>query len=92
MTTPLFRLQLGWRSYLMTAADAAKVMDLLARADCVESGWINSKHILIDATREDLTLSVASSPRMGRDAYDTAREAEKVAEAVAALAAAEVSQ
>jgi len=92
MSDPItFRLTVGWRSYLMTAADAAKVMELLCKAVCVDSGYLEGEdgHVLIDATREDLSLVPANGRRMTRDEFKRAQDSERKARDEAAKAAAE---
>jgi len=38
-----FRFTVGWRSYLMTGADALKVMELLCKAVCADIDYLDGE-------------------------------------------------
>ena len=94
MTTqsPLFKLCIGYRSFVMTAADAAKVMDTLAAAVPVDTDWLDGETVLhiLDrpetlsleqVTRRVLTPYQYKAAVKAKDDADEAKEAAAQAEA-----------
>ena len=93
MTThPKFRLTIGYRSWLMDAAAAAKVMDTLAAAVPVDTDWLDGETVLHILDRpetlslEQVTRRVLTSDQYhdavkAKDDADEAKEAAAQAEA-----------
>ena len=88
MTTyPKFRLTIGYRSWLMDAAAAAKVMDTLAAAVAVDTDWLDGETVLHILDRpetlslEQVTRTVLTSVeyRAAVKAQDDAAEAKEAA-------------
>jgi hypothetical protein len=90
MTTyPKFRLTIGYRSWLIDAASAAKVMDVLAAAIPVGTDWVDGEtvhHVL----EKDESLSLEQVTRrvltpveydIAYDAAEAAKVAKKAKEA-----------
>ena len=91
-TYPKFRLTIGYRSWLMDAAAAAKVMDTLAAADAVDTDWLDGETVLRILDRpemlslEQVTRTVLTSDQYkaavkAKDDADEAKEAAAQAEA-----------
>lgn len=81
MTTyPKFRLTIGYRSWLIDAASAAKVMDVLAAAIPVGTNWVGDEtvhHVL--EKEESLSLEQVTRKVMTPVEYDIAYDAAEAA-------------
>jgi hypothetical protein len=80
MIYPKFRLTIGYRSWLMDAAAAAKVMDVLAAAIPVGTNWVGDEtvhHIL--EKDESLSLEQVTRKVMTSVEYDIAYDAAEAA-------------
>jgi hypothetical protein len=90
-TPAKFRLTLGWRSYLVTAADAVTVMNILGAAECVDSVDISDQRYFRPVKRESMTLDVADAPLLTAEEVQRLQkieEEERAAEAAQEGAAA----
>ena len=79
MTTqsPLFKLCIGYCSFVMTAADAAKVMDTLARADEIDSSWRSDRMVHYVTKPSGMTLERLTHEVMSAEAYEALLIAEE---------------
>jgi len=76
MPYPKFRLTIGYRSWLIDAASAAKVMDVLAAAIPVGTNWVGDEtvhHVL--EKEESLSLEQVTRKVMTSVEYDIAYDA-----------------
>ena len=95
MTTyPKFRLTIGYRSWLMDAAAAAKVMDTLAAAVPVDTDWLDGETVLHILDRpETMQLEQVTRTVLTSDQYRAAVKAkDDAAEAKEAAAQAEAQE
>tara|TARA_R110000868_G_scaffold140583_1_gene356355 strand:+ start:18234 stop:18509 length:276 start_codon:yes stop_codon:yes gene_type:complete len=89
MTTyPKFKLTIGYRSWLMDAASAAKVMDTLAGAISVDSDWVDGEGIIHVLDKPE-TLSLE---QVSRRVLTPVQYIEALEEARAARAAKEAAE
>ena len=82
MPYPKFRLTIGYRSWLIDAAAAAKVMDTLAAAIPVGTNWVGEEtvhHVL--EKDESLSLEQVTRPVLTSVEYDIAYDASEAAKA-----------
>ena len=83
MTTsayPKFVLQIGYDRFLMSAAEAAKVMDALAAAPRINTDWIDGEGFYIVASSApSISLEPVSRTVLSAKEYEAREAAAKVA-------------
>lgn len=78
ITPAKFALRMGYRSYLMSAHEAATVMDILARAVCTERDWIDDNGaVLVPAEPESISMTVVAETLLTREEAEARRAAYK---------------
>ncbi len=66
-----FRLTVGYRSWMLNAADASKVMEILSGATLVDNSWVDGEcYLHVSADPVPLTLTVPSEPVLTLEAFD----------------------
>jgi len=73
-TQPPFKLTIGYRSYMMTATDAAKVMDMLVSAPCIDSTWLGGRGASVNhyVEPQSLSLEQVSGPVLTLSQFEAA--------------------
>ena len=88
ITPAKFALRMGYRSYLMTAHEAATVMDILARAVCTERDWVDDNGaVLVPAEPESISMTVVTETLLTREEAEARRAAYKAEQEAKAAAA-----
>jgi len=75
MTKPIFELSIGYTNFLVSATDAAKVMEILADARTFTRSWFVDGAMLIDAEKPEVTLKLFSGTIASDAEYRVARDA-----------------
>jgi len=92
MTTTTFALKIGYTHYLMTPANAAKVLELLGSARCVSTEYLQDATQYVESDGEELAVVTFDKEIMTkaqrneiraaeRAEYEAIKEARKAAEA-----------
>lgn len=85
---PKFVLQLGYDRYLLSAAEAGKIMDMLASATRVASDWIGGESLYVLSSKPgDISLEPVGRPVLTQAEFEARAAAYAAKEAEEAEAA-----
>ncbi len=74
-----FALKIGYASYVVTPADAAKVMAILSAARCIQSEYLDGRTVYVESNGEDLSFEPMRGEIIPRVERDRLREIESAA-------------
>jgi hypothetical protein len=74
MTKPVFELSIGYTNFLVSAADAAKVMEILADARTITRSWFTEGVMIHDADKPEVSLKLFSGAIASDAEYRVARD------------------